>query len=295
MTGFSLKTAEHMTLDRKGRLKNMYVLSPFVWQEGAVFHLLLRAVPRRDEEPRLKMAEIWYGQSQDGLHFVMDEGPVIFPGPEHEDLDGCEDPTVIMAAGQYLTWYTGWNQADQAGRLLFATGPTPRDFTKQGLALDSTEAVRNPKEATVVQAMDGQWKLFFEFARNGASAIGLADSPQAEGPWTTRTLDLPMRPESWDSWHLSTGPIIGADTDRPVMFYNGASRDAHWRIGWVAFDQALTRVVDRSVEPLITPQMLQVDWTDIAFASSAIEQQDEIWLYYSIADQDIQRARITRI
>jgi predicted GH43/DUF377 family glycosyl hydrolase len=76
------------------------------------------------------------------------------------------------------------------------------------------------------------------------------------------------------------------------MFYNGASHDAHWRIGWVAFDQDLTRIIDRSVDPVITPEKLKAGWTDIAFAASAVERGEEIWLYYSIADRDIQRARL---
>jgi predicted GH43/DUF377 family glycosyl hydrolase len=269
MTDFIVKAAESMTLHRKGRLKTMYVLSPFVWQEGATFHLLVRAVPSRDDEPRLKMAEIWYGRSDDGLHFEMDEGPVIFPGPGAHDLDGCEDPTVVKMGDRYGVWYTGWNQAELTGRLLFADGPTPRHLEKRGVALDSFAPVQNPKEATVVRAGAGVYKLFFEFARDGASAIGLAESDAADGPWTCRDLELPARPALWDSWHLSTGPIVGVGTDRPLMFYNGASHDAHWRIGWVAFDQDLTRIIDRSVDPVITPEKLKAGWTDIAFAAGA--------------------------
>ena len=293
MPSHTIVRTETLSLDRAGRLAQMYVLSPFVWKQDGAFHLLVRAVPRRDDEPRLKIAEVFYGVSADGRRFAMDEAPAIFPGPDANDLDGCEDPTIVRHGGELHVWYTGWNQAAETGRLLRASGAGPRALVKRDVALDSVAGFRNPKEATVVRAADGDWKLFFEFARDEASLVGLANGRQLDGPWTGRELILGPRSESWDSWHVSTGPIVGADTDRPVMFYNGASRDAHWRIGWVAFDRGFTRAVDRGDDPLVVPSDLEEGWTDIAFAASAVEEPDgDIWLYYSIADRALRRALV---
>ena len=78
-----------------GPLAEMYTLSPFVWQTGKRYDLLLRAVNRapRDEN---KVSQIYYGTSEDGVRFRMESQPVIAPGPESEDEDGCEDPTVAV-------------------------------------------------------------------------------------------------------------------------------------------------------------------------------------------------------
>jgi predicted GH43/DUF377 family glycosyl hydrolase len=101
--------------------------------------------------------------------------------------------------------------------------------------------------------------------------------------------------DSWDSWHLSSGPVICTDPDAPVMFYNGATQRAEWRIGWVVFDGAYERVLDRCEKPLITPPpRREPEDTDIAFAASAIEEGRIIYLYYSIADKDMMRAAIRR-
>ena len=113
-----------MTLTRPNRLADMYTLSPFVWREDDGYHLLLRAVPRRNDEPRLKIAEIWHGLSADGLHFEMDEAPVIFPGPDLADLDGCEDPTVLVTDGQLRVWYSGWNQQQDTDGFCSPAVPT---------------------------------------------------------------------------------------------------------------------------------------------------------------------------
>ena len=85
------------------------------------------------------------------------------------------------------------------------------------------------------------------------------------------------------------------DPNFPVMFYNGATHDARWRIGWVAFDRDCRRVVDRGIEPLVTPPPVDDRTaTDIAFAASVIEHRGAIWLYYSLEDRRLARARIRR-
>lgn len=293
MPGFRVDSIEPVTISTPNRLASMYVLSPFVWKTGATFHLLVRAVPMRDDEPRLKMAEIWHGQSCDGLHFEMDPAPVIFPGPATTDIDGCEDPTVIIDQGRFRVWYTGWNQAEMTGRLLLAHGPDVAHLEKAGVALDSCAPFTNPKEATVVAARTGDWRLFFEYADGGASLIGEASSDALDGPWSAiaQSAILP-RPDAWDAWHLSPGPITGAGGDRPVMFYNGATRDAKWRIGWAAFDADLRHITERCADPLIVPNALEGDATDIAFAASAIELDGQIALYYSLSDKALHRATI---
>ena len=103
------------------------------------------------------------------------------------------------------------------------------------------------------------------------------------------------REGGWDNWHLSTGPMLMDRADQPVMFYNGATRDARWRIGWIAFDAKCQRVTDRCVQPLITPPPVDDRTaTDIAFAASVIKQGDDIWLYFSLEDRRLARARLRR-
>ncbi len=294
MSHFELEVMEPLVLDCKPPLSEMYTLSPFVWQDGPRWEALIRAVPRCDDRPALKIARIYYGHSGDGLHFTMADEPCLAPGPGDEDRDGCEDPTVAAWDGVTYVYYSGWNQERGQGQLLLATGSDGGCLEKQGVRLPSTAETTNPKEATIVRVMDGTWRLFFEYAAGGASKIGLAAAPQVGGPWTVQTPLFEARSNEWDGWHLSTGPVLTSDPQRPVMFYNGASQDAHWRIGWVAFDAEYTEVVARGDDPLIVPPRPEGDRTDIAFAASAVETGGQIYLYYSIADQDMIRATLRR-
>ena len=291
--GYALVRLDELIFDASAEIAKMYKLSPFVWQEGAAFQLLLRVV-NYDEDPSKKVARIHHGTSNDGLRFVIREKPAIAPGPDEPgsyDSGGCEDPTVAHVDDRYYAYYSGWNERLKRGELLLASGSDLEHLIKRGIALASSERARNPKEATIVRVADGSWRLFFEFAHDGKSKIGLARSASVDGPWELLDPLFEAREEAWDSWHLSTGPILDANPAYPVMFYNGATRQTQWRIGWIVFDATYTRVVARCAQPLELPHFKRHDDdTDIAFAASAIAINDQIHLYYSAADQYCTRA-----
>ena len=295
---FRLVRLDEVTFDCSDELAGMYKLSPCVWQEQGQFELLLRVV-NYSENPAEKVARIHHGSSVDGLRFSLSETPVIPPGPDVPgalDSGGCEDPTVARVEGAYYVYYSGWNEHLKRGELLLATGPDLDHLGKRGIALQSTELVANPKEATIVQTPDGTWRLFFEYAHDNKSRIGVARSSHVAGPWDVLPPLFEARPQSWDSWHLSPGPILNSVAESPIMFYNGATANAQWRIGWVVFDADYTRVVSRSKEPIVLPHIKRnPDDSDIAFAASAIEIDGAIHLYYSVADQYVTRAIVHRL
>jgi beta-1,2-mannobiose phosphorylase / 1,2-beta-oligomannan phosphorylase len=297
MHGFELVRLDEMTFACSPELSAMYMLSPCVWQEDVRFELLLRVV-NRSANPAEKIARIHYGSSVDGLCFTLDETPVIAPGPDvpgSYDSGGCEDPSLARVDGVYYVYYSGWNERIKRGELLLATGSDIHQLEKRGIALASSAQAANPKEATIVQAPDGTWRLFFEYAHENRSKIGLARASDVAGPWEVLPPLFERRPDAWDSWHLSTGPVLNSQPESPVMFYNGSTADAQWRIGWVIFDAAYTRVVARSQSPIVLPHLKRnPDDTDIAFAASAIEIDGLIALYYSVADQYVTRALIHR-
>jgi predicted GH43/DUF377 family glycosyl hydrolase len=266
-----------------------------VWREKDRYHLLLRVV-NRNEDASLKVARIHYGTSVDGIHFELEERPVLEPSadPAAYDNGGCEDPSLATVNSFRYVYYTGWNEHQKRGELLLATGSDMHRLIKRGIALQSTEDARNPKEAEIVQAADGTWRLFFEYAHENRSKIGIAASTSPGGPWRIQNALFDARESGWDCHHLSTGPVIPAAPGTSVMFYNGATRDAQWRVGWVMFDNAFSRVIARCEEPLVLPHIKRNhDDTDIAFAASAIATvPGEILLYYSVADQYVVQARI---
>lgn len=291
---FNVEAIEAVKVDVGAQLVDRDWMSPFVWAEDGGLSMLARAVPASIADAGVTGA-IYYGRSEDGISFVMEDTPVIAPGPGPLDIGGCEDPTVVMWNGEYVIYYTGVDASLASGQMLYASGPDLRHLTKRGVAYASSKTEGNTKEATIERTADNRWRLFYEFARENASLVGLALGDGVGGPWREQPAPFAPRTDRWDNWHLSTGPLLTDDPDMPVMFYNGATRDARWRIGWVAFNRGCTEVVDRCIEPLILPPPpLERTATDIAFAASVIVRSGKTWLYYSLADKALFRAQIRR-
>ncbi|WP_109807567.1 glycosidase [Sphingosinithalassobacter portus] len=292
---FTVEKIEPVTIAAPDALTGSAWMSPYVWRlEGGGHAMLVRVVPPPGAG-RVDTGSIWYGTSEDGVHFTLDDSPAIAPGPDANDIGGCEDPTYVADGDRVLVYYTGVDANGATGRLMLAQGPDMRHLTKSGVALASSKTEGNTKEATIDRTSGGKWWLFYEYAHADASRIGLALGDGACGPWHEHPHPFDPREGRWDSWHLSTGPMLTTDKEHPVMFYNGATRDARWRIGWIAFDREYTRVVDRCVEPLIVPPpQPERSMADIAFAASVIAHGDSAILYYSIADARLERAHIRR-
>lgn len=298
MVAYVVEELQDVTLDiagPDGRLAHYDLMSPFVWTEGKTHHMLVRVLPN-PLGPSDPTGLIWAGTSDDGRCFHMEDRPAIEPGPGSDDAGGCEDPTVVQGEhGAYLIFYTGVDLIRSQGALLVAKGPKLSELRKERVMLRAPEGEGNIKEATLAQGADGQFRLFYEYARDNASRVGMAVGPTAEGPWTVVDDPFPVRDDGWDNWHLSTGPIVQVDRRDPVMFYNGATADARWRIGWVSFSPNFDRVTGRGIEPLLMPPPAKArDATDIAFAASCLVMAEDIWLYYSLEDKILRRARIHR-
>ncbi len=279
-----------------GLLAGCDLMSPYVWQdEKKAIHLLVRVLknPLGQSDPT---GVIYAGTSSDGLRFAMQPDPAIVPGPDFIDAGGVEDPTVVLAdKGLLLVFYTGVDGRREQGSLCVAKGSKLGTLTKMQVMLKAPKGAGNIKEATVARGADGRYRLFFEYARDNASRIGIALSDSPEGPWHVGSDPFTIREDSWDSWHLSTGPIVARKGEPPVMFYNGATADARWRIGWVAFDDNYTRAIDRCIEPLLVPPPPKLRaGIDIAFAASCLDDGETIQLYYALEDRVLRRAAVAR-
>lgn len=290
MVAYVVEQLDTVALSSGSLIDGMDLMSPFVWKEDEQYRIMVRGVPY-PLGPTDQTGTILGGSSSDGLTFAMDKKLAIVPGPMAADLGGCEDPTVLRVGDQYLVYYTGVDAARSQGSIILATGPDLESLTKQQLVLKAPPGEGNIKEATLAQTSNGDWRLFYEYAANEASRIGMAGGQSPEGPWEVLPDPFGIREDSWDNWHLSTGPIIQIDGQDPVMFYNGATHDARWRIGWISFDPTYTKVTGRGLEPmLMPPPATHRESTDIAFAASTVMEGNRIALYYSLEDRMLRRA-----
>lgn len=298
MPDYSIIRIDDVVLDNAqpdGLLDGFDLMSPYVWTVGAEARLLVRVLPN-PLGPTDPTGVIYSGTSLDWLHFRMNPEPAIAPGPSPDDAGGVEDPTVVISeSDELLVYYTGVDAARKQGSMMVARGCSLTDLKEQRVVLKAPEGEGNIKEATIAKGADGRFRLFYEYAKDNASRIGMAIGRTPDGPWDVVDDPFGVRPESWDNWHLSTGPVVQMPGSDPVMFYNGATADARWRIGWITFDANFERVTGRGIEPMLVPPPPEHrDATDIAFAASCLVEEDRIYLYYSLEDRILRRATIHR-
>lgn len=287
---FVLLHSHDLVIEGPEPLRAKALLSPFVWREGDRLLMLLRSQPEAEDVS----GRIWLGESDDGLTFRMDAEPLLVPSLPHLDDGGCEDPTVVVRDGVTIVFYTGVD-ADGRGEMLFASGPDVRHMVKRGVAFSCSKTELNTKEATVDLSVPGEWRLFHEYARDGRSCIGLAVGPAPDGPWDERPDPIRARADSWDCFHLSTGPLVDNGEGDLTMFYNGADRQPRWSIGWATFDRETLALRERCEAPLIEPPANDGDKRQIVFAASVVEEGDLLHLYYSRDDEMPRRATLRRL
>ena len=83
--------------------------------------------------------------------------------------------------------------------------------------------------------------------------------------------------------------MFWVDEDAWIIFYNGATPEAVWSIGWMLFDQGSFEIIARSEQPLIAPPGIDSD-RNIAFAASCVIVAGDLHLYFSYNDRSLQRA-----
>jgi predicted GH43/DUF377 family glycosyl hydrolase len=293
MVAYVVEQIDTVTIEPGSPVEGMDLMSPYVWREKSAYRMLFRAVsnPLRRDEPTGVIAA---AASTDGLRFAIEPTIAIEPDGAEEDSGGCEDPTVVIGQeGRYLVFYTGVDSAREQACLMVAEGASLDRLVKREVMIKAPPGEGNIKEATLVRCQSGEWRLFHEYAKDRASRIGIARSANLDGPWEALPDPFTVRENWWDQWHLSTGPVIQLPRLDPVMFYNGATIDARWRIGWITFDEDFTRVTDRCLEPMLVPPPAELRTADdIAFAASTVLEDDLIALYFSIEDRELRRALI---
>lgn len=289
-----LDRIDALDLDGPEKLLRQRLMSPFVWRpRDGGYALLVRAVPQPEDDDPVT-GRIWHGRGDDGLRFRMDDAPLIEPGPGPLDSGGCEDPTAVPTDHGFLVYYTGLDER-RDGQMLYVAGPDIGHLEKRGVAHAASKTERNTKEAAVERTGDGEWRLFYEYSQDCRSKVGLGVGVGPAGPWDELPDPFEAREDGWDSWHLSSGPLLMCDPDRPVMFYNGADRDAAWGIGWIAFSRDLKRVLARCDRPIIgPPDERGPAGRRIAFAASVLADADDICLYFSRDDRWLRRAILRR-
>ena len=247
-----------------------------------------------------RVSRIGYAVSDDGLHFDMEDWPVLEPVEGYESR-GCEDPRVTRIGPTFFLTYTGYD--GKSALLCLATSSDLRNWTRHGPVFPELDTWRtlawaqswrrprpwNKAGGIVPVAIDGRWHMYVgEGAVYHATSTDLltwsvADEPLLEG-----------RPGTWDADLVEVGAPPVVVGDRLVMLVNGARITSiekllvDYRCGQVAFalDDPV-RVIARGEEPWLAPSTSEEKAglvPNVTFVEGLVEFQGQWFAYYGQSD-----------
>ena len=298
-------------LGREIRWEEKDVFNPAAVVRDGKVHLLYRAedkVGRHAGTSRIGLAV-----SPDGLHFSKLPEPVLFPDDDslkvYEWEGGVEDPRVVEdEQGNYVMTYTAYD--GKTARLLLATSPDLRHWTKRGTVLNGRYkntwsksgaiVARRNGSRIVAQKIDGRyWMYFGDTDLFMATSEDLLHWEPVEEDGKLKSVLEPRR-NNFDSRLVESGPFALLTDRGIVLIYNGMNADEEGHPGYakgaycggqVLFDKAdPTRVVERLESPFIKPDKeyeITGQVNQVCFLEGMVPFKDMWFLYYGTADSKI--------
>lgn len=280
------------------------------------YDALYRQVSKAKSGETIPESVIAFASSHNGVDFVRSGIFPIKPNHENESLDrlAVEDPTIVKDNGIFYVFHSAVSPKASGegvqvgiqvveGHSLDDLQPakkmilTPKDV--EASLGEQCDMVKEPE--FYFNSKDGLWHLIYEHTGRGFSEIATAESPQLTGPYRNNRPLLQIRPNSWDSLHLSPGPLLTTSRGDMLMFYNGCApknfedKTSKWSIGYVIIDRDTGGVSNRAAKPIITPSDEMGPGNQlVSFANSIvpIEGTKTNRLYYTVADKRSAVAKI---
>lgn len=228
-------------------------------------------------------------KSKDGLHFTVEDKPVMIPAQEGPfamyETRGIEDPRITEIDGVYYVMYTAYSEYDtrialaktddfhQYSRIALVSEPGNKDGMLFPEKIND-EYVR--LDRPIGKEMGSMW---VSYSKN------MVD-------WGKSELMMTPRPGMWDSFRIGASvPPIKTEHGW-LEIYHGVrmtSSGPIYRIGTVLLDlKQPHKVVSRCNKPVLSPRRNYErigDVGNVAFACGAVvEDTGEIKVYYGAAD-----------
>jgi predicted GH43/DUF377 family glycosyl hydrolase len=286
------------------------VLNPSaVVREGKVY-LIYRA------QDKSMTSRLGLAISEDGLHFVKQPEPVLFPAEDsmkkYEWSGGIEDPRVIESEdGSYIMTYTSYD--GKTARLCIASSKDLKTWTKHGLVLRG-EKYKNTwsKSGAIVARQTGDkiiaakikgkyWMYFGDTDLFIASSDDLIHWEIAENPESKKMISvLHPRMGYFDSRLVEPGPYALIRNEGILLIYNGSNASNFndetlpkftYSAGQALFDKDQPyKLIARTDSSFIRPDKPYEkigEVNEVCFVEGLVHFKNKWFLYYGTADSKI--------
>ncbi len=251
--------------------------------------------------------------SDDGLHFTKMKEPVFFPSNDslkiYEWEGGVEDPRVVESEdGKYILTYTGYD--GQTARLLVASSPDLKTWTKHGLVLRGKYKDTWSKSGAIVAEQNGSrivakkingkyWMYFGDTDLFMATSDDLIHWTPLEENGKLLSV-LKPREKYFDSRLVESGPYALSHQKGILLIYNSMNHDSvgdpaipkgAYCAGQALFDKNdPSKLIDRLEKDFMRPDKdyeITGQVNRVCFLEGLVPFQGKWFLYYGTADSKI--------
>ena len=285
-----------------------YVAIPLLEEQNGVPTLVTKHFkePEEDYDPRVVTIEgkayltsisyLRLARSQDGIHFTIDEKPLLFPA-RMDEAYGVEDARITFLDDKYWITYTAVSEHGPGVGLAVTT-----DFVtveRVGMILPPP----NKDVALFPEKINGKYVLLHRpmVSDIGKPSIWLAESEDGVHWGNHRFLfggrGLIDTKFEWEGAKIGAGPEPILTDEGWLVCYHGADPTHAYSLALALLDKDdPSNVLDRSELPLLTPELSwerEGFFPNVVFSNGWVRRPDgKVWVYYGAADSGVGLAEL---
>jgi beta-1,2-mannobiose phosphorylase / 1,2-beta-oligomannan phosphorylase len=235
--------------------------------------------------------------------------PVILPDTDFDNL-GVEDGRITKVGDRYYVFYCAYSSHQEGNRIRLAVASTRNfvEWQKHGLLQGDFNNLHNKNSMVCEGTVGGEFVLLHRpMEGKDAMAIHWATSQDVLGPWKTRGLLLPQKPnpEFKDTWIGGGAPPMLLPDGRHLIIYHIGNRkhdgSREYDLGIALADFSSKEIIVKRIEPLLRPESpaeTQGDATlgvnNVVFICGAYFYRGDLYFPYAGADSVVLGGMIRR-
>ncbi len=261
--------------------------------------LSVRTIPRDDPDLEItdgrgyflngrmvlsSMSHLRIARSADGVNFVFDEAPAIFPSTLYEAY-GCEDARITPLDGKYYIAYTA--VSNRGVTVALASTEDFRTFRKHGVIFPPYQ-----KDVCIFpEKVGGRYVCRHRpyFSKFNEACIWTAYSPDLLS-WGSHEMTLAPRPDTWEAGRIGAGAPPIKTAEGWLEIYHAADASGKYHLGAMLSDlEHPERLITRSTQPILNAEAdyeLAGVYAGAVFSNGLIVGNDgTLTVYYGAGDR----------
>lgn len=251
-----------------------------------------KATPRGRKTVYLtSFSHLRLARSKDGIHFIVDNTPMIEPTLEEERW-GMEDPRVTRIGNKYYINYTAVSPQGPATALLSTEDFI--HFNRHGVIF----APENKDVVIFPEKIEGK---YYALNRPVSQEFGTPDIWMCESPdlihWGNQHHFCSALENGWESGRIGSGAVPFFTEKGWVEIYHAADSADRYCLGAMLLDaRHPEKILSRTESPIFQPEAgYETDgfFNNTVFTCGCCQNENHIVVYYGAADDKICRVDFT--